>query len=64
MTDNKHKRGKPDSTMINFHEPYEIAYWTAKWKVSEQQLRHAHRITGSVQVKKIEDYLKAEGLLR
>ncbi len=63
MTDNKHKRGKPDSTKINFHESYEISYWTTKWKVSEQQLRDAHRITGSVQVKKIEGYLRDEGLL-
>ena len=63
MTDNKHKRGKPDSIQINFHEPYEIAYWTTKWKVSEQQLRDAHRATGSVAVKKIEAYLKEEGLL-
>lgn len=63
MTDNKNKRGKPDSIKINFHEPYEVTYWAGKWKVTGQQLQDAHRITGSVLVKKIESYLKDEGLL-
>lgn len=46
MSDDKTKRGPPDSQRINVNEPYEVAYWTKTLGVSEQKLRDAVRAVG------------------
>jgi hypothetical protein len=46
MTDDRTKRGPPDSTRINVNEPYEVAYWTKTLGVTEQKLRDAVRAAG------------------
>lgn len=63
MADNKQITGKADRIRINFHEPYEVKYWTHKWHITTQQLHGAHKATGSVMVKKIETYLKEKGAI-
>lgn len=46
MSDNLNLRGTPDRSRINVNEPYELAYWTTTWKVTEQQLRDAVKAVG------------------
>jgi hypothetical protein len=46
MADNSTKRGKPDRTRVNIHEPFEVAYWCAKWGCSEAELLSAAQSTG------------------
>jgi hypothetical protein len=41
MSDDKTKRGSQDRTRINLDEKYEVAYWTQKLGVSEEELRAA-----------------------
>ena len=41
MPDNKELTGPQDATRVNVNERYEVAYWTRKWNVSEEQLRAA-----------------------
>jgi Protein of unknown function (DUF3606) len=41
VADDKAKRGAPDRTRINIHEPYEVAFWAMKWNVTEKQLKAA-----------------------
>jgi hypothetical protein len=59
MTDNKKIKGIQDKVRINVNEPYEVEYWTKKFKVSPQQLRGAVRAVG-VSVKRVSEYLKAK----
>ena len=61
MSDNKTKKGNPDSSRINTNEVYEVSYWTEKWNISKRQLIAASAATGSTNVKKIEKYLKERG---
>jgi hypothetical protein len=46
MTDDKTKRGPPDTQRINVNEQYEVSYWTKALGVSEQKLRDAVRAVG------------------
>ena len=41
MPDNKTKTGPQDSSRINVHEPYEVEYWSKKFKVTPDQLKAA-----------------------
>lgn len=61
MSDNKSKKGSPDNRRINTKQPYEVNYWTKKWRISPQQLVGAKTATGSSSVKKIKEYLKKNG---
>jgi len=63
MADDKSKRDYHDRTRINMNEPYEVQYWTKKWKISVQQLSGAIRATGSTGVKTIEAYLIQKGAI-
>lgn len=63
MSDDKTKRDYRDKSRINTSEPYEVQYWTEKWKISRQQLVGAARATGSSGVKTIEKYLKDKGAI-
>ena len=46
MPDDPDKRGQQDSSRINIHEDYEIAYWTQKWHVTPEQLRECVKRVG------------------
>ena len=59
MTDNKKLKGIQDRIRINVNEPYEVEYWTKKFKVSPQQLRGAVRVVG-VSVQRVSEYLNAK----
>ena len=39
--DDKTKTRPQDSSRINMHEDYEVAYWTKKFGVTKQQLQAA-----------------------
>lgn len=39
--DNLQNRGRPDRSLINMHEPHELAYWTKHLKVSKEELQKA-----------------------
>jgi hypothetical protein len=47
MVDNKNIRGPQDPRQINIHEPYEVEYWTKKWKITPDQLKNAVKIVGT-----------------
>lgn len=47
MPDDKTKRGEPDRSRVNIHEPYEMHYWSEKFQVSEERLRQAVRKVGT-----------------
>lgn len=46
MSDDKTKRGPQDSSRVNVHEDYEVAYWTGKWGVTKAQLEAAVKKVG------------------
>jgi hypothetical protein len=46
MADDKTKRGEPDRSRINIHEPYEVEYWTKKFGVSKERLTQAVQKVG------------------
>lgn len=56
MSDDKSKKGQPDRSRINIHEPYEVSYWTVRLGVSEQKLREAVSAVG-VSVEAVRRYL-------
>jgi hypothetical protein len=60
--DNLEERGEADRSRINFSQDHEITYWTAKFKVSVQQLYSAAREAGS-SVTRIEEALLRMGCL-
>jgi len=39
--DDLKKKGSPDRSKINMHEPYEVQYWTKHLNVSKEQLQKA-----------------------
>lgn len=47
MGDNKTKTGTPDRSRIAIGETYEVAYWSKKFRVSEQTLREAVEAVGT-----------------
>jgi hypothetical protein len=57
MADDKTKKGLQDRVRINVNEPYEVEYWSKKFKVTPAKLKAAVREVG-VSVKKVEAYLK------
>lgn len=57
MADDLGKRGPQDRSRVNVNEPHEIAWWTQKFGVSEQQLREAVKKAG-VSAKDVETLLK------
>lgn len=56
MADNKRKRGGTDRALIAMSEPYEVRYWSKKFKVTPAKLRYAVRKVGH-SAKKIEGYI-------
>jgi len=56
MADNKSKRGGSDRGLIALSEPYEVRYWSKKFKVTPAKLRYAVKKVGHSS-KKVEAYL-------
>ena len=46
MADDKKKRGKADRGLIALGEPYEVAYWSKKFKVTPARLKAAVAAVG------------------
>ena len=46
MSDDLKKRGEPDRSKINVHEPWELRDWTKKLNVTEDQLKQAVKSVG------------------
>ncbi len=57
--DDKSKRGPQDAARINVNEDYELQYWSEKFGVSRDQLKHAVTQVG-VSAKAVEDFLKGK----
>jgi hypothetical protein len=59
MADNKTKRGGADRALIAMKEPYEVRYWSKKFKVTPAKLGAAVKKVGH-SAKKVGAYLAAE----
>lgn len=58
MSDNLSKKRPEDSTRINVHEDYEVAYWTKHFGVTKERLEAAVKKVG-VMARDVEKELKA-----
>jgi Protein of unknown function (DUF3606) len=56
MADNKKKRGGNDRALIALKEPYEVAYWSKKFKITPAKLKAAVGKVGH-SAKKVEAYI-------
>ena len=59
MADNKKKRGGADRGLIALSEPYEVAYWSKKFKITPAKLKSAVKKAGH-SAKKVEAYIKLQ----
>ena len=59
MADNKSKRGGSDRALIAISEPYEVRYWSKKFKVTPAKLKYAVKKVGHSS-KKVEAYIKEQ----
>ena len=59
MADNKTKRGGADRSLIALSEPYEVAYWSKKFKITPAKLKTAVKKAGR-SAKNVEAYLKLQ----
>lgn len=59
MADNKKKRGGTDSALIALSEPYEVAYWAKKLKITPAKLKATVKKVGR-SAKNVEAYLKLQ----
>jgi uncharacterized protein DUF3606 len=57
MADNKKKRGGADRGLIALSEPYEVTYWSKKFKITPAKLKAAVKKAGH-SAKNVEAYLK------
>jgi hypothetical protein len=56
MADNKKKRGGADRALIALSEPYEVAYWSKKFKITPARLKTVVKKVGH-SAKKVEAYI-------
>lgn len=56
MADDKSNRGPQDGTRISLNEDYDVAYWTKRFGVTEEQLAQAVKAVGH-SVAEVEKYL-------
>jgi hypothetical protein len=56
MSDDKGKRGSPDSDRIDINDPDEVRNWTKSLGVSKEKLEEAVRAVGS-QASKVREHL-------
>ncbi|NCD72104.1 DUF3606 domain-containing protein [Mucilaginibacter agri] len=54
--DDKRKVSGSDKNFINVHENYELSYWTKKFGITRDELRHAVQAVGT-SVKAVTKYL-------
>jgi hypothetical protein len=59
MADNKKKRGGADRALIALSEPYEVAYWSKKLKITPAKLKATVKRVGR-SAKNVEAYLKLQ----
>jgi len=59
MADDKTKRGASDRALIAINEPYEVRYWSKKFKVTPAKLKYAVKQVGH-SAKKVEAYIKLQ----
>ena len=59
MADNKKKRGGADRGLIALSEPYEVAYWSKKFKITPAKLKAAVKKAGH-SAKNVEAYIKLQ----
>ena len=59
MADNKKKRGGVDRGLIALSEPYEVAYWSKKFKITPAKLKAAVKKAGR-SAKNVEAYIKLQ----
>ena len=59
MADSKKKRGAADRGRIALSEPYEVAYWSKKFKITPAKLKAAVKQTGH-SAKKVAAYIKLQ----
>ena len=59
MADNKKKRGGADRGLIALSEPYEVAYWSKKFKITPAKLKAAVQKAGH-SAKKVEAHIKLQ----
>ena len=59
MADNKSKRGGSDRGLIALSEPYEVRYWSKKFKVTPAKLKYAVKKVGHSS-KKVGAYIKLQ----
>lgn len=59
MADNKKKRGGADAALIALGEPYEVAYWSKKLKITPAKLKATVKKVGR-SAKKVEAYLQEQ----
>lgn len=59
MADDRKKRGGADRALIALSEPYEVAYWSKKFKITPAKLKAAVKKAGR-SAKNVEAYLKLQ----
>ena len=59
MADNKAKRGGSDRGLIALSEPYEVRYWSKKFKVTPARLKYVVKKVGR-SARKVESYIKLQ----
>jgi hypothetical protein len=59
MADDKKKRGGADRGLIALSEPYEVAYWSKKFKITPAKLKSAVKKAGR-SAKNVEAYIKLQ----
>ena len=59
MADDKKKRGGADRRLIALSEPYEVAYWSKKFKITPAKLKTAVKKAGR-SAKNVEAYIKLQ----
>jgi hypothetical protein len=59
MVDNKSKRGGSDRRLIALREPYEVRYWSRKFKVTPAKLKYAVKKVGH-SARRVETYIKLQ----
>ncbi len=59
MADDRKKRGAADRGLIALSEPYEVAYWSKKFKITPAKLKAAVKKAGR-SAKNVEAYLKLQ----
>jgi len=59
MADNKAKRGGSDRGLIALSEPYEVRYWSKRFKVTPARLKYVVKKVGR-SARKVESYIKLQ----